>query len=84
VIKATTCLRLEIPRYQLGLQILVTSPLFVAIHTNRQGSHKNNSIPNMRTDSVKIFYAMLQSVVLRITKIGVSVKKIWFLEDLRD
>jgi hypothetical protein len=38
----------------------------------------------MRTDSVKIFYAMLQSVVLRITKIGVSVKKIWFLEDLRD
>jgi hypothetical protein len=30
VIKGITCLRLEIPRYQLGLQILVTSPLFVA------------------------------------------------------
>jgi hypothetical protein len=60
VIKGTTCLRLEIPRYQLALQILVTSPLFVAIHINRQESHKNNSTPNMKTNSVKIFYAMLR------------------------
>jgi hypothetical protein len=25
----------------------------VAIHKNRQGSHKNNSTPNMRTNNVK-------------------------------
>jgi hypothetical protein len=34
VIKGTTCLRLKIPRYQVDLQILVTSLLFIAIQTN--------------------------------------------------
>jgi hypothetical protein len=58
--KGITCLRLEIPRYQVGLLILVTSPLVVAIHTNRQGVHKNNITPNMRTNNVTIFYTMLQ------------------------
>jgi hypothetical protein len=60
VIKGITCLRLKIPRYQVGLLILVTSPLVVAIHKNRQGVHKNNITPNMRTNNVTIFYAMLQ------------------------
>jgi hypothetical protein len=59
VIKGTTCLRLEILRYfsKLIFKFLVTSPLFVAIHTNRQEVHKNNSTPNMRTNIVIMIYA---------------------------
>jgi hypothetical protein len=38
----------------------VTSLLFVAIHTNRQEVHKNNSTSNMRTNNVRIFYAVLR------------------------
>jgi hypothetical protein len=59
VIKGITCLRLEIPRYQLGLQILVTSPLFVAnIQIDKE--YTNNITLNMRTNSVKVFYSMLR------------------------
>jgi hypothetical protein len=39
---------------------LVTSLLLVAIHTNRQGLHKNNITPNMRTNCVEIFYTPLR------------------------
>jgi hypothetical protein len=39
---------------------LVTSLLLVAIHTNRQGIHKNNITPNIRTNRVGIFYALLR------------------------
>jgi hypothetical protein len=62
VIKGTTCLRLEIPRYftNLGFNFLVTSLILVAIHTNRKGLHKHNSTPKMRTNSERIFYAMLR------------------------
>jgi hypothetical protein len=62
VIKGTTCLRLEISRYftKLVFRFLVTSLLLVAIHTNRQGVHKNNIIPNMRTNNLRIFYVMLR------------------------
>jgi hypothetical protein len=62
VIKGTTCLRLEIPRYfsKLIFKFLATSLLLVAIHTNRQGVHKQNSTPNMRTNNVRIFYVMLR------------------------
>jgi hypothetical protein len=45
---------------KLVFEFLVTSLLLVATHTNRKGAHKNNSTPNMRTNSVKIFYAMLR------------------------
>jgi hypothetical protein len=37
----------------------MTSLLLVAIHTDRQGVHKQNSTPNMRTNSIRIFYALL-------------------------
>jgi hypothetical protein len=60
VIKGTTCLRLKIPGTKLVFKFLVTSLLLVEKHTNRQGVHKDNITPNMRTNSVRIFYAMLQ------------------------
>jgi hypothetical protein len=41
------------------LRLLITSPLLVAIHTNILGVHKNNIIPNMRTNHVRIFYVLL-------------------------
>jgi hypothetical protein len=69
-------------RYEVDLQILVTSPLFVAIHTNRQGSLKNNSTPNMRTNDVKYSTRCYEIVGSRTTKIGVVVKEIWFSEVL--
>jgi hypothetical protein len=62
LIKGTTCLRLAISRYftKLVFGFLVTSLLLVEIHTNRQGVHKNNITPNMRTNNVRIFYASLR------------------------
>jgi hypothetical protein len=61
VIKGTTCLRLKIPKYftKLAFRFLVTSLLLVAKYTNRQGVHKDNSTPNVRTNNVRIFYVML-------------------------
>jgi hypothetical protein len=61
VIKGITCLRLEIPRCfsMLIFKFLVTSLLFVALHTNKQGVHKHNSTPNMRANIVRVFYALL-------------------------
>jgi hypothetical protein len=49
----------------------------VLVHTNRQGSHKNNSTPNMRTNIVKYSTRCYESVGSKITKIRVMVKKIW-------
>jgi hypothetical protein len=60
VIKGTTYLRLEIPGTKLVFKFLVTSLLLVAIHTNRQEVHKNNITPNMGTNNVRIFYALLR------------------------
>jgi hypothetical protein len=62
VIKGTTCLRLEIPRYltKLVFKFLVTSLLLVTIHTNRQEVNENNSTPNMRTNNIRVFYALLR------------------------
>jgi hypothetical protein len=42
VIKGTSCLRLDIPRYftNLVFGLLVTSLLLVAIHTYKQGVYK--------------------------------------------
>jgi hypothetical protein len=39
----------------------VTLLLFVAIHTNGQGVHKNNITPNMRTNNIRIFYVLLRA-----------------------
>jgi hypothetical protein len=63
VIKDTTCLFGCNSRYfsKLGFRFLVTSLLFVAIYTDRQGIGKNNITPNMKTNSVIIFYASLQN-----------------------
>jgi hypothetical protein len=62
VIKGTTCLTLEIPRYssKLIFKFLVTSLLLVAINTNRQGVHKHNNTPKMRINSERVFFVMLQ------------------------
>jgi hypothetical protein len=59
--KGTNFLRLKIPRYfsKLIFKFLVTSLLLVAIHKNRQGAHKHNSTPNMRTNNIRIFYVLL-------------------------
>jgi hypothetical protein len=84
VIKGTTCLRLGIPQYQVGLQILVTSPLFAAIHTNRQDVHKNNITPNMGTNSAKYSTRCYERAGSRITKIEVMVNKKWFSEDFHE
>jgi hypothetical protein len=45
---------------ELVFGFLVTSLLLVAIHTNRQGVHKNSITPNMRLNRVGIFYALLR------------------------
>jgi hypothetical protein len=62
VIKGTTCLILAVTRCftKLVFRFLVTSLLLIAIHTNIQGVHKNNIIPNMRTNCIEIFYAPLR------------------------
>jgi hypothetical protein len=44
---------------KLVFRFLVTSPLFVAIHTNRYGVHKNNITPNMRTNNIRILSGTL-------------------------
>jgi hypothetical protein len=59
VIKSITCLRFEIPRYQVGLQ--VTRNL-AATHsnTNKYGIGKINITLNIKTNNVRIFYALLR------------------------
>jgi hypothetical protein len=61
VIKGRTCLILAIFECftKLVFGFLVTLLLLVAIHTNRQGVHKNNITLNMRTNCIGIFYALL-------------------------
>jgi hypothetical protein len=59
VIKGTTCLRLEILRYQLAL--LVTHNLTASrSNKNKHGIGKINIIPNIRTNCIIMLYAMLQ------------------------
>jgi hypothetical protein len=65
VIKGTTCLILAITCCldadpKVGFGLLVTSPLLVAIHTDRQGIYKNNITPNMRMNHTITFYASLR------------------------
>jgi hypothetical protein len=64
--------------HQVGLRCHVTSLLLVAIHTNTQEVHKNNCTPNMKTNNVRIFYALLRDCRFENTKFGVMVEKIWF------
>jgi hypothetical protein len=55
VIKGTTCLRLEIPRYQLGLQ--VTRHLAATrSNTNTHGIGKINITPKIRTNCIIMIY----------------------------
>jgi hypothetical protein len=84
VIKGTTCLRLEIPRYFTKLIFggLVTSLLLVPIHINRQ-VYKSNSTQNMRTNNVIIYSMCCYEIAgSRTTTIGVVVEKIQFSEVL--
>jgi hypothetical protein len=37
----------------------MTTLLLIEKHRNRQGVHKDNSTPNMRTNNIRIFYALL-------------------------
>jgi hypothetical protein len=56
MIKGTTCLRLEIPRYQLGLQ--VTRNLAASrSNTNKYSIGKINITPNIRTNCIIMIYA---------------------------
>jgi hypothetical protein len=58
VIKGTTCLGLEIP----GTRMIFKIPDLTAIrsNTNKHGIGKINITPNIRTNCVIIFYAMLR------------------------
>jgi hypothetical protein len=77
VIKGTTYLRLEIPRYQLGLQVahnLAAS----GSNTNKLGIGKINITPNMRTSNVNYSTRCYEIVGSRTTNIRVMVEKLWF------
>jgi hypothetical protein len=85
VIKGTTYLRLEIPRYFTKLIFggLVTSLPLVPVHINRQEVHKSNSTPNMRTNNVTIYSTCCYEIAgSRTTTIEVVVEKIQFSEVL--
>jgi hypothetical protein len=59
VIKGTTCLGLEISRYQDDLQMIRDLALFVAIQTNMVPA-KTNITPNIRINYVIMIYALLR------------------------
>jgi hypothetical protein len=54
VIKGTTYLRLEIPRYQLGLQVIHN---LAAIRSNTNIHGIGNITPNIITKCIIMFYA---------------------------
>jgi hypothetical protein len=56
VIKGTTCLRLEIPRYQLGLQV-TRNLATIRSNTNKHGIEKINITPTISTNYLIMFYA---------------------------
>jgi hypothetical protein len=59
MIKGTTCMRLKIPRYPLGLQ--VTQNLAASrSNTNKHGIGKINITPNIGTNHVRIIYVILR------------------------
>jgi hypothetical protein len=56
VIKDITCLRLEIPRYQLDLQV-IRNLAATRSNTNKHGIGKTNITPNIRTYYIIMIYA---------------------------
>jgi hypothetical protein len=78
VIKGTTCLLFEIPRYQLGLQ--VTRDLANNhSNTNKHGIGKINITPNISITCIIMFYASTHHNEIpgsRTTKFGVTIKKL--------
>jgi hypothetical protein len=56
MIKCITCLRLEVPRYQLGLQV-TRNLAATRSNTNKHGIGKINITPNIRTNCIIMFYA---------------------------
>jgi hypothetical protein len=86
VIKGTTCLILAISRCftKLVFRLLVTSTLLIAIHTIKQIMDMVTLHQSIVTYCVRIFYAPLRDRSSRTTKIEVTVKNIWFMEDLCD